>query len=209
MQVSAVCNANEPKYIMKYTYLLLHPCANLIVDQIFNTLKQNNIMIAAVYRISCWDAILDDIYKNTYTKSITIETHVQSHAYINNYLFGNSGLILLLYKNIPYDELMKETINVKLKLRQAMNETKDGTITILLDTNRSIYKLRKNKLKNHSNTVTKQDENKLKIFLNYVHCPDTIEQYIEDFEILRDYLKNELTPQEIEEIVKYRSFYYE
>jgi hypothetical protein len=194
---------------MKYTYLLLHPCANLIVDQIFNTLKQNNIMVAAVYRISCWDAILDEIYKNTYTKSITIEAHVQSHAYINNYLFGNSGLILLLYKNISYDELMKETINVKLKLRQAMNETKDGTITILLDANRSIYKLHKNKSKNYSQTNTRQDENSFKIFLNYVHCPDTIEQYKEDFETLRDYLKNELTPQEIEKIVKYRSFYYD
>lgn len=203
---------------MKYTYLLLHPCANVFVDQIFSALKRSNFTIVAVYRISCWDAILDNIYKNTYAKSNTIEEHVQSHAYINKYMFGNYGLILLLHKNLSYDELVKETLNVKYELRQAMNETKDGTITILLDANRSIYNLledteKASKLPKSSqatglNTLTHRDEKVLKIFLSYVHCPDTMEQYMEDFKILRDYLKDELTPQEIEGIIRYRSFYY-
>ena len=192
---------------MKCTYLLLHPCACTIVDQIFNILKKNNIIIKAVYRIHGWNAILDDIYRNTYTKSITIEAHVQAHAYINNYLFGNNGLILLLYKKIPYNELIKETINVKHKLRQTVNKTKDGTITIFLDANKSIYRLCKNKSKDTSQTHIRPDENKLKIFLSYIHCPDTIEQYMEDFEILRDYLKKELTAKEVEAIIKYHSFY--
>lgn len=199
---SAVHNADDRKN-MEYTYLLLHPSSIVFVEQIFSTLKQNNITIAAVYRISYWDAILNDIYKNTYAKSATIEAHVQSHAYINKYMFGNCGLILLLHKNIPYDELVKETINVKFKLRQSMNKTKDGTITILHDVSPSTFNLSMDKA-----TLTHQDEKILKIFLSYVHCPDTIEQYIEDFKILRDYLKNELTPQEIEGIIKYRSFYY-
>lgn len=204
---------------MKHTYLLLHPCSIVFVDRIFNALKQNNFTIAAVYRISCWDAILNDIYKNTYAKSNTIQEHVQSHAYINKYMFGNYGLILLLQKSISYDELVKETLDVKLKLRQAMNETRDGTITILLNASRSIYNLHENKEKsfklpkNNSletglNELTQPDERVLRIFFSYVHCPDTMEQYMEDFEILDNYLKEELTPQEIEGIIKYRSFYY-
>jgi hypothetical protein len=162
-------------------------------------LQQKNFSIVAVYRILCWDAILNDIYKSTFIKSNTVEEHVLSHAYINKYLFGNCGLILLLHKNLSYGELVNDTLQVKMELRQDMNKTKDGTIYILLNTNRSIY-----------NSSPIQKKRMVNTFLSYIHCPDTIEQYFEDFKILKDYLKsdNKLHSQEIEKIIKYRSYYY-
>lgn len=183
---------------MDYTYLLLHPCSNVFVDHIFNILEQKNFTIVAVYRILCWDAILNNIYKNSFIKSNTVEEHVLSHTYINKYLFGTCGLVLLLHKNLSYDELINETLQVKIELRQDMNKTKDGTISILLDANRSIY-----------SSSQKQNKRMINTFLSYIHCPDTIEQYFEDFETLKDYLKsdNKLHQQEIEEIIKYHSYY--
>lgn len=184
---------------MNYTYLLLHPCSSVFVDRIFNLLEQKGFAIVAVYRILGWDAILHDIYKNAFVKSNTVEEHVLSHAYINKYLFGNCGLILLLHKNLTYDELVNETLQVKIELRQDMNKTKDGTISIILNANRSIY-----------SSSPKQKEIMVSTFLSYIHCPDTIEQYSEDFQTLKNYLKsdNKLCQNEIEEIFKYHSYYY-
>jgi hypothetical protein len=184
---------------MENTYLLLHPCSNVFVNHIFTTLKQWDFTIVAVYRILGWDTVLDEIYKNTYSKSITVEEHVQSHAYINKHMFGNCGLILLLNKrNMSYDDLVKETLGVKLELRKAMNKTKDGTISIFLNANRSIY-----------NSAKLQEEKLISTFLSYIHCPDTVEQYFEDFETLSEHLKSEkkLKQHEIENILDYRSYY--
>lgn len=193
---------------MKYTYLLLHPSTNLYVEKVFDILNQSNITVMAVYRIPGWDTILKTIYKNTFMKSSTVEEHVIAHAYINKYFFGNCGLLLLLYKNIPYHDLIKETIDVKLRFRQEMSETKEGIITIVLDTNRSIYNSNQKELNGYSKIEKPSPKNTLKIFLSYIHCPDTVEQYEEDFETFRIFLRNKLTANEIEKIIKYRSFFY-
>ena len=61
-----------------------------------------------------------------------------------------------------------------------------------------------------SNSSTCQEERVISTFLSYIHCPDTIEQYSEGFETLSVHLKSnkKLQPQEIQEIIKYRLFFW-
>lgn len=198
---------------MNYTYLLLHPNANIIIDYIFELLGKNEFLVKAVYRIPQWDEMLDEIYKNTYPKADTIKMHVHAHAYINKYMFGNYGLILLLYKDTTYEELIKETLEVKRKIRYFMNKTKDGTISILLDGERFINSssnIQKN-IEEASKDFLKEDVKRtgklINIFFSYVHCPDTVEQYEEDFKALENYMVNKLKPHEIDAVLKYRSFF--
>ena len=183
---------------MKYTYLLLHPSSNIFVDRIFKTLIKKGFIITAVYKVSAWDTILWDLYRSSFRNSETVEEHVMAHAYINKYLFGNRGVLLLLSKNISYDNLIKETLEVKNELRNTMDKTKDGTISIFLNMKQEVYNLK-----------TAQDKKKVDVFFSYIHCPDTKIQYDEDFRRLREVMveKNRLGYQEIEDMIKYHSYF--
>lgn len=184
-----------------------------MVNYIFELLGKNEFLIKEVYRIPRWDEILDEIYKNTYPKADTIEMHVHAHAYINKYMFGNYGLILILYKDTTYKELIKETLEVKRTIRRFMNKTKDGTISIFLDGERSINDssdIQEN-IQEAAKDFFKEDMKGagklINIFFSYVHCPDTVEQYEEDFKVLKNYMVNKLKSQEIDAVLKYRSFF--
>lgn len=188
---------------MNCTYLLLHPSSNIIIDYIFETLNKKGLQVKAVYKILRWDEILDDIYKNTYPKSSSIKTHVHAHAFINKYMFGNCGLILILYKNITYTELVKQTLEVKRAIRMFVDKTKNGTISIFCSTD---------ELKQNMSNAQKHKESNIlpetiNVFFSYLHCPDTIEQYEEDFKVLSKYMINQLSLQEIEGVLKYRSYF--
>ena len=202
---------------MEYTYLLLHPCASMMVDQIFETINRKQFTVLAVYRVPHWHEKLDEIYKNSYDESSTIKRNIQGHAYINQYFFGDQGLIIFLYKDIPYNKLVQETLTMKLELRMDMNETKNGMITILLDTSKVASFLRNPNKKEHKesqvdslvqlNALSQDNGEILKIFLSYVHCPDTVEQYVQDFIMWDRYLEEKLNEKEIENIIRYHSFY--
>lgn len=202
---------------MKYTYLLLHPSASMMVDQIFETIRRKQFTVLSVYRVPNWHEKLDEIYKNSYDESSTVKKNVQGHAYINQYFFGDQGLIIFLYKDIPYKKLIQETLTMKLELRMDMNETKNGMITIFLDTSKvaSFLKNPNEKKQIESqvdslvqlNALSQDNGEILKIFLSYVHCPDTVEQYAQDFIMWDRYLGEKLNEKEIENVIKYHSFY--
>lgn len=183
---------------MKYTYILLHPCSSKYIQYIFDKLKQENFFIIGVYRIINWESILNNIYKNSYIKSKSVEEHVLSHAYINKYLFGDCGLIILLFKCESYETLVQDTLCIKKEIRDHMNNTKNGIISISLNVNKSIY---------HKKSL--KEDRMVETFLSYVHCPDTVEQYYIDFENLKCYLSEDkrLSTEEIDNIIKFRSYY--
>lgn len=196
--------------VMKYTYLLLHPSSNIIINHIFKVLMEKNILVKKVYRIINWSDILDDIYMNTYSKADTIKTHVHAHAYINKYMFGNFGLILILYKDVEYTELIKETLEVKYAIRSLKNKTKNGIISIFFNVEHAMYNAKeteKDIIRNLFPIQNKDSSQILNIFFSYVHCPDTAEQYEEDFKVLSRYMINELNQQEIDMIKKYCSYF--
>lgn len=161
-------------------------------------LDEKNIDITAAYRISNWKAILDDIYRDTYEKSSTIRKHVSLHAFLNECFFGNIGLLLILYKECTYDDLIRETLDIKKRIRSIKRETKDGTISIYINLNLD---------KQCLPILSKKEKDN--IFLSYLHCPDTEQQYVKDFKVLYTYLKDEkkLSKKDIGNIVKYHSYY--
>lgn len=174
---------------MKYTYLLLHPSSSIYVDYIFSMILNENFVILNVYRISNWDTILYDIYRNSFRKSTSVYKHVFAHAYINKYMFGNYGLLVFLSKkNISIENLINDTLDIKRKIRKKINETKNnGTIEMFL---------------NNGNKI-------IDVFLSYLHCPDTKKQYCEDFETFRSYAKeiNILSETEIRNVLRYHSYF--
>lgn len=194
---------------MRYTYLLLHPSSNVFIEKILTELKKKSFLIKGVYRISEWDTVLDDIYKNTYAKSNTVQQNVFAHAYINKYLFGNIGILILLYKKIPYNELIFETLRIKKYLRKGMEKTRDGTITISIDLKQVNICEYSEKIENCENKIYEGRKRRANIFFSYLHCPDTEEQYIEDFKVLEKYLRkeNKLGRKEIKMMIKYCSYH--
>lgn len=107
------------------------------------------------------------------------------HIWINNFYFGNKALVVMLSKNDTknLEELSQETFLLKKKIRNLLNETKNGTTSIIVDINKiSIV----GKINNNNGSLLLRKNNDFKIldsvfpdegrfkcyFLNYVHCPD-------------------------------------
>jgi hypothetical protein len=182
---------------MENTYLLLHPSSAVIVEEIFEYIRDYNFELKHVYRIPNWDKVLDQIYHNTYTKAKTIKMHVHAHAYLNKYFFGNYGLLLILHKDVSYEKMIQDTLEVKKKIRSRMNDTKNGTISIHLN-------LRKANIEKSVITELPNDEDT--IFFSYVHCPDSKQQYTEDFKFFQESDLYRLRPKEINAVLKYHSY---
>ena len=182
------------------TYLLLHPSSAVIVEKIFKNINDEGFEIKEAYRIKEWNKLLDNLYKNTYLKAETIKMHVHAHAFLNNYLYGNSGILLILYKNEDYNTMIKDTLNLKKSIRSSMNKTKDGTISIRMNL-KGIFS--EGEYKELLCSKINDDE---KVFLSYVHCPDTREQYIEDFSLFNSMDLRRLDIHDIESILKYHSY---
>lgn len=182
---------------MKFTYLMLHPCSAKNIRLIFDKIKKEQFSIEGVYRIDNWNSTIDKIYSSSYGKSNSVKEHVLAHAYINTYLFGNCGLLILLFKNEDYKTLIQDTLCLKQEIRNHMNDTREGVISISLNVNHSIYN--ENKL---------NEVRMVEVFLSYLHCPDTKEQYFEDFKNLQYYFSKgkKLSMKEINSILKYCSY---
>lgn len=83
-------------------------------------------------------------------------------------------LIVLSKKNKLDLELVKDTLALKVKIRNFLYERTNDIMKIYID----ISKI--------ENIEKKENENNYeKIFLSFIHCPDTIEQYKQDFFFLR------------------------
>lgn len=174
---------------MQYTYLLIHPSSSIFIDYIFRMILNDNFVILKVYRISNWDTILFDIYRNSFRKKASVYKHVVAHAYINKYMFGNHGLLVFLFKkDVSIENLINDTLSIKRKIREKINKTKsNGDIEIYLKNGNKI----------------------IDVFLSYLHCPDTKEQYCEDFKTFRNYVKeiNVLSENEVINVLRYHSFF--
>lgn len=185
---------------MKNTYLLLHPSSCRYVKYIFDEIYLNNFIIEGVFRVDEWEKVTEQIYKNSFKKSKTVKKHVKAQAFINIKLFGECGLLVLLTKEkIAYDKLIKDTLELKAKIRRKLYEETNNKITIYVDLNKSVYVDKKNK-----------GENTDKIFLSFLHCPDTIEQYEQDYIFLKEngLLQKGLSVNTIKKIIKYQSYLY-
>ena len=186
---------------MKNTYLLLHPSSVIIVEQIFNCIKEKGFIIEDIYRINQWDEILDSIYQTTYSKSETVKMHVHAHAYLNKYFYGNCGLLVILHKEVDYKTMVRDTLELKQTIRSYMDDTRNGTISIMLNVN-------KVKLCNGMETLHDSIEKKENVFFSYVHCPDSEEQYREDFKIFNNYNIKKLDENEVKMMLKFHSYYW-
>ncbi|MCR5837217.1 MAG: hypothetical protein K6G88_11975 [Lachnospiraceae bacterium] len=181
---------------MENTYLLLHPSSARYVKLIFDEIHNSDFEVDGVYRIDDWEETVENVYASSYKKSSTVKQHVKSQAYINMALFGEHGLLVLLRKEESYDELVKSTLNLKFKIRDFLYAKTNELITIYIDLNKSIYKGQNSK-----------EANMDKIFLSFIHCPDSINQYKQDLQFFCQKMRGKkLSDLEIDRMIRYQTF---
>lgn len=176
--------------------MLLHPSSSVYADLIFRILHQHQLAVVAAYHVSSWLDILECVYRYNLQKSKDAMEYVYCHAYVNSCFFGNCALLVLLNKDIPYEELVSETLQVKSIIRHLLNKTKDGTISLYVDVDyvmttwlkRSEPVITQNVHSNYDLFAYGSHRQK-KIILTHVHCPDTVEQFYEDFICLDAFMK--------------------
>ena len=183
---------------MNYTYLLLHPSSSRFVEKILEEILYNGFQIFGIYRVDEWYKDTEEIYKNSYIKSRTVRQHVIAQAFINLTLFGSCGMLIVLSKKNKLDlELVKDTLALKVKIRNFLYERTNDIMKIYID----ISKI--------ENIEKKENENNYeKIFLSFIHCPDTIEQYKQDFLFFKDSImkKGKLDEKDIKTMKAYQTF---
>lgn len=168
---------NEQRYL--YSYLLLKPDARTYINEIDGLIQSKNFNI--VKRILVNDFITNSI--NLYQdKSKEYLELVKRHLVNSARLFGNTGLIYVLDKNITLDELVKETFDLKVDIRNKFSFTQ-----------------------NYGGFVNFEGEN---YHLNLVHSPDVqIDFYNRDLNLIEKFTNTrEIGENELSLVKKYRSF---
>lgn len=160
-------------------YILLKPDSAPYIDEIIKYINNKGFLITEKYLIENFKAFAKKLY---YWKDKDYLKLIHNHIDTTSLLFGNRGLILILDKNIPFDDLIKEIDNLKTELRKEFSfYGKKGSI----------------------NTP-----NGSMCYLNMIHCPDPISEF---YNIDYSNIKNEklISLHILEKIKKYKSFYYE
>ena len=200
------------------TYLMLHPSSRAIIDVIFKKLKEQNFKIEDVFVVRDWGEKIIKIYSHDFHRFKFFQDHVEAHICINNYFFGENGLLLILDKNVDFLTLANQTIALKKEIRELAKKTRDGTISMLVDINKITEEKRGNNgtislIKNGEiqdfETTMIQEGRIMSVYFTYLHCPDAeINCYERDYKILAENMtsKNRLTESEICDVIKFKSY---
>lgn len=168
---------NEQRYL--YSYLLLKPDARTYINEIDGLIQSKNFNI--VKRILVNDFITNaiNLYQDKNKEYLEL---VKRHLVNSARLFGNTGLVYVLDKNVTLDELVKETFDLKVDIRNKFSFTQ-----------------------NYGGFVNFEGEN---YHLNLVHSPDVqIDFYNRDLNLIEKFTNTrEIGENELSLVKKYRSF---
>ncbi len=183
------------------SFILVKPCGSKYLDLIDEELEKDSFEVSGRYYVDDWATLDRELhqYQLTHCKQIFLENHAMS-IWISNYFFGNSALIFKLrnHRCQKFEDLVHRTYNFKLKIRDMVSETQDGTCAIVVDINRVDITDRINedngflKLENDGKITEFDDLFPQKgryrgFFLNYVHCPDdSVESFEKELTILEE-----------------------
>jgi organic radical activating enzyme len=160
-----------------YTYLLLKPDSQTYINEVINTIYKNNFKIKKVYKLDNFKEQALNLYKDKTSSYLEL---VKKHLEYSAYLFGNNSLVLILDKDISYEQLARETLELKEIIRKQYSFT-------------------------HSVNGYLKVNNDL-LHLNMVHTPDSdINIYDRDINVLNDMMQP-INNHQLKLVYKYRSY---
>lgn len=185
--------------MMKKSFIMIRPDGGQILDGIDGIIKQSGFDITDIYNLSEWDKIYLALHEKE-LKDIknSITDNIKLNVWMSKQIYGNSGLILLLTHNFysNYEDLIAQTYDLKFKIRDKFQSTRDGKFVIainaslidveLLHINRYGNLVVNNGIENLNFSIKMQEKgNYVPAYFNYIHCPDnSIEEVSKEYEIM-------------------------
>lgn len=203
---------------------MVKPSGSIYLQEIENTIKKNSFEISERYYIDDWKTVAEKIYYKNFTDKTVDKTESYEdflvHAWVNNTLYGNSGILLLLndLTTSTISQSVRRVFDTKLQIRNLHKETRDGTCLMIVNLKKLNIPLPAHK--KNGKIVLLDEKQQIKpfdsltndvgrwkgYFLHFVHCPDPTE---DDFNIEMNILsksgvlkKENLIPPENWEILK-------
>ena len=168
---------NQPRYL--YSYLLFKPDARTYINEIDGLIHSKNFNVVKRLLVSDFITNAINLYQDKSKEYLEL---VKRHLVNLARLFGNTGLVYVLDKNVTLDELVKETFDLKVDIRNKFGFTQ-----------------------NYGGYVNFEGEN---YHLNLVHAPDVqIDFYNRDLNLIEKFTNTrEISESEFSLVKKYRSF---
>lgn len=168
---------NQQRYL--YSYLLFKPDARTYINEIDGLIHSKNFNVVKRLLVSDFITNAINLYQDKSKEYLEL---VKRHLVNSARLFGNTGLVYVLDKNVTLDELVKKTYDLKVDIRNKFGFTQ-----------------------NYGGYVNFEGEN---YHLNLVHAPDAqIDFYNRDLNLIEKFTNiREISESEFSLVKKYRSF---
>ena len=129
---------------MKMSYIMVKPEGQRYLSEIESMILNEGFCVESIYHVDDWEKVSCKVYEKCLNeRGEKYKQEFLAHVWLNKYLFGNEAIVIFLSKpNIYGINLLGEIMNVKKKIRNRYNATKDGTFMIALDFNKIGLKLK-------------------------------------------------------------------
>lgn len=108
-----VDTGNEREMFKPNIFIVIKPDGGRYLREIEDTLSENQIHINNIYYIEDWEGVSRSMYqKQLEAASPSFNIVFNNHIWLNQYLFGNQGLLLMLDSNIEKSDLDKRARSV-------------------------------------------------------------------------------------------------
>lgn len=203
--------------IFDNSFIMIRPDGSQIIDGIDSLIKNDGFEIQYVFHIPVWD----DVYLSLHQRELSdadnlVSDNVRLNVWICKKIFGNNALLLLLShpKSSSLEDLVNRTFDLKFKIRDTFQNTRDGKFVISI--NASLIDIELSHLKRNGNLLVVGDDqewifsekmikkgNYVPAYFNYVHTPEKgLQEITEEYGILYKKkvlsLDNKLTNSEYE-----------
>ncbi|HCC08349.1 MAG TPA: hypothetical protein DEP72_09365 [Clostridiales bacterium] len=168
---------------MNKGYIMIKPDGHPYLKEFEKIILNQGLEIEEMYYIDDWKTVCTEVNRHDLIKRDKKSyNEFFGHVWLNNYMFGNSAVVLIISKkDCNYKELLDLILYTKKQIRNSLNATKDGTFMIALDMKKvgldSDYFEGYLKLvdDNNQQLFSEYLSRKAKwiaFYLPYVHCPD-------------------------------------
>ena len=181
------------------SFIMIRPDGGQILDGIDSLIKQEGFDISSVFHIPIWDDLYLSLHKDELeNKDNLVSDNVKLNVWICKRIFGNNALLLQLChpKSNGIEDLVDRTFDLKFKIRENFQDTRDGKYVIAINASLIDIKLAHlirdgklivaadNQIWNFSERMT-NDGNYVPAYFNYVHTPEKgLEEISKEYDIL-------------------------
>lgn len=203
-------------------FLLIKPDGQNILPEIMEMCRKRGFLVSSVHYTNKWKTLCNELYKvEGYERGSQFIENLEVYIWINQKLFGNDSLILILKTESP--EITQDGLTRIFELKMAIRE---NNIPINMVPYAILVNVPQIEIEHHVSksiheppVLVETGEPVIPFFsskgywrafyLNYVHCPDpTIDAFSREYLILENYgVFNDTVPDDIFCLcVRYRTF---